>query len=165
MTPADPLSRARLAWRRAAIGLLFATATVFIGVSAVQIIPAVFGAGAKPLAPDSATGRECAKGLRDLEHALDRATEQAMVGGAAAGAHAAGSTNDDQEAALSAFRDRLRPEWDTQAAIADKCKASPHGAEAFAALARLRRADEGLVRRQAVEVLPLRRDVAAYLPR
>lgn len=66
------LARARLRGKRAALGVIFVVAAVFIGVSAWNIVPAVFGANLRPL-PASAAGtpdRTCAQGVRRLERGL-----------------------------------------------------------------------------------------------
>jgi hypothetical protein len=59
----------------------------------------------------------------------------------------------------------MQPEWAEQAAVATACASDPRGQDAFAALLRLKLAEEGFVRRQIVEIAPVRRDVRAYLPR
>ncbi|HEX8791111.1 MAG TPA: hypothetical protein VF765_09160 [Polyangiaceae bacterium] len=67
---ADPtaIARARLRGKRIALGVVITVAVVYIAASAVDIIPAVFGAVLHPL-PSAAPGtpaRACAEGLRRL---------------------------------------------------------------------------------------------------
>src|ERR1700722_16626206 len=73
--PGDARAHARLQGKRVALGLVSAVAVVFVALSAVQIVPAIFGVGATPL-PATAPGtdaRTCADGVRKLESALERA--------------------------------------------------------------------------------------------
>jgi hypothetical protein len=67
----DPVAHARLQGKRAALGAVIVVAVAFIGASAVQIIPAVFGARIRPI-PRGAAGAErtCAVGVRDLAGAV-----------------------------------------------------------------------------------------------
>jgi hypothetical protein len=107
--PSDAVSRARLQGKRAALSLVIVVAVLFIGASAAQIIPAVFGWQIRPLppAPVGTSTRTCADGIRALADAIDR------TGGAFA-------------------------EWDAAAYIARACAASSEGLDAWAALMRLR---------------------------
>jgi hypothetical protein len=152
-------ARARLRGKRAALAVVIVVAVAFIGASAAQIIPAVFGAGASPVpeGPAGSSARRCADGIRGLERALDRAAAQTIATGTAAAA-------DGDEAALAALRQGLSPEWDAEDAIRTDCAASREGVEAWAALERLRRGEEELARRARLELGPMRRDVAAHLP-
>lgn len=165
--------RARLRAKRAVLGVFIAVASVFIGLSALQIVPAVFGLGVTPLAglPDLSgpTPRGCSEGVRRLAAALDRAAARAVEargdevrsqGRVLEEKQAAA----DEEAALQSFRAALAPEWDGEEAVAALCKDDPRGEDAFAALLRLRLAEEHFLRKELVEIAPLRRDVAAYLP-
>jgi hypothetical protein len=81
--------------------------------------------------------------VRKLERALDRAVE------------AAGSPS---------FQARLQPEWAEEATVGQACRQSNEGIDAWAALARLRSAEEQLSPRAGAELEPLRRDVIAHLP-
>jgi hypothetical protein len=130
-------ARARLQGKRVALVAVIAVAVVFIGASAVQIIPAVFGAGITPLpaAPPGSAARACADGVRALLRQLD--TEP--------GAREAGD------------------EWDRTART---CEGSAEGLDAWAALMRLRSAERQTSgqRIDRAELAPLRRDVAAHLP-
>jgi hypothetical protein len=137
----DALARARLQGKRAALGVVIVVAVVFIGASAVQIVPAIFGAGVTPIpvSPSGSDPRVCAEGVRRLERALERAHDTA----------GSLSFGPDEERVRSA------------------CDKSPEGLDAWASLARLRSAEEQLAPAAgsaAAELEPLRRDVAAHLP-
>ena len=146
--------------RRLASRIVYASFLVlvvaFILSSALQIVSAVFGWGSERMATTAAatpTTRACGDGVARLSSALERAFAAAM-------------REDDDATALRVFEEARRPEW-TDATAADverSCAAAPHGTDAFAALMRLNLTEEAFVRRQVVEVAPLRRDVAAYLP-
>jgi hypothetical protein len=141
------LARAQLRGKRVALGVVIVAAVAIIGSSAVQIIPTVFGAGIEPIPPGApgSNERACAEGIRALARALERASDSA------------GSAS---------FVERLRPEWDRQAAVQGACAGARGGLDAWAALARLRSAEEQLApvpaRSSALE--PLRRQVEAHLP-
>jgi hypothetical protein len=146
-------ARARSEGKRIAHVIVISIAVAFIGASAVQIIPAVFGLDARPLpsapsvpsvpteaeVPGGSSERRCAGGIQALALGLDHAT-------------------------LGAWRDGVLPEWNTAADVERACAESPQGLDAWAALLRLRRAEEDVVLRGLAELAPLRRDVAARLP-
>ena len=140
----DPLARARLQGKRVALGLVFGATAWIIGTSALQIVPAVFGAGVTPLpsSPPGSPARTCAEGVQRMARALERASASA------------GS---------AAFGEQLSPEWDTEAAVQAACAATPEGQDAWASLARMRSAEEQLGPR-ASGVADLHRDVIAHLP-
>jgi|SRR5579859_5202395 len=144
--PADAATaRARLQGKRVALGIVFVAAFAIIGSSALQIIPAVFGAQIVPIpaAQPGTSERQCADGIRALYGALDRAAESA------------GS---------EAFATRLRPEWNDEGAVREACGRSSGGLDAWAALLRMRSAEEQLAARSPGELETLRRDVLAHLP-
>jgi hypothetical protein len=72
---ADPaaIARARLRGKRVALGIVITAAVVYIGASALDIIPAVFGAVMHPLpaAPPGTPARACAEGIRRLASTAD----------------------------------------------------------------------------------------------
>jgi hypothetical protein len=156
-TEADLVVRARLRGKRIGLGVVIAVAVSFIGASAVQIIPVVFGAdetalaAAAPASPE----RACALGLHGLLLALDRA-----------GARGLSRTRSrvDADSALTTFRQALSPEWDDVEAVAQQCASSHDGLDAWAAVERLRIGEEQAVRRSRLELTPLRDDVVAHLP-
>jgi hypothetical protein len=136
---------ARLRGKRVALGVVLFASFAIIGSSTLQIVPAVFGFGIVPL-PESLPGssaRTCAEGLQRLDQALDRAVE--------------GSAGVD-------FSARLRPEWEDKDAVQRACSESSQGLDAWAALARLRSAEEQLPPDGRGLLDPLRRDVRAHLP-
>jgi hypothetical protein len=141
----DDAARARLQGKRVFLGLILVVSLAIIGSSALQIIPAVFGAGVRPIpaAPPGSSARSCAEGVRKLERALDRAADSA------------GSAS---------FQAGLQPEWAEAPAVSQACSQSSEGIDAWAALARLRSAEEQLSPRGVAELEPLRRDVIAHLP-
>jgi hypothetical protein len=141
----DDAARARLQGKRAVLGVILVVSLVVIGSSSLEIIPAVFGAGIRPIpaAPPGSSARICADGVRKLERALDRAVDSA------------GSAS---------FPARLEPEWADAATVSQACGQSSEGIDAWAALARLRSAEEQLSPRAGAELEPLRRDVIAHLP-
>ena len=141
----DDGARARLQGKRVALGVVLVVSVALIGSSAMQIIPSVFGAGIRPIpaTPPGSSARTCADGVRKLERALDRA---------------------EDSAGSSSFQVRLQPEWAGAAAIEEACNQSSEGIDAWAALVRLRSAEEQLAPRPGSELEPLRRDVIAHLP-
>jgi hypothetical protein len=141
----DDAARARLQGKRAVLGVILVVSLALIASSAWQIIPAVFGAGIRPIpaAPPGSSARTCAEGILKLERALERAAD------------AAGSPS---------FQARLQPEWADEATVSQACGQSSEGIDAWAALARLRSAEEQLSAHAGDELEPLRRDVIAHLP-
>jgi hypothetical protein len=128
---------ARLRGKRIALGIVITAAVSFIGASALQIVPAVFGAGIRPLpsSPAGSSARVCAEGVHELLLAVGSA--------------------DPNKAAPP-------PEWER---VEHACGSSPEGLDAWAALMRLRSAAAQIARSgESVELDPLRRDVAAHLP-
>lgn len=131
---------ARKEGRRAAHLIVIAVAVLFVGASAAQIIPAVFGVGIQPIRSTSerSPDRACAEGIHLLAVGLDHANEEAWRG---------------------------LTEW-TRASgnVEPTCAKSGEGLDAWAALLRLRRAEEAVVVRAGAELAPLRHDVEAHLP-
>jgi hypothetical protein len=122
-------------------------AVVFIGLSCLQLVPDVFGAGVHPLAAGPAGSPEqvCARGIQKLSGALDRARSAAGGPG---------------------FEGALQPEWADAPQIQASCEKSSAGLDAWAALLRLRSAEQQLARSgDSLALLdPLRREVASHLP-
>jgi hypothetical protein len=144
--------------KRIALGSVITLTCVFIGASALQIVPAAFGTGVTPLplAPPGTPARVCADGVRSLAIAVDRASSQTLSLSASAA--------DDGDTALVLFRRNLAPDWDDTTRVEAACVSSPEGESAWAALLRLREAEQQLVRKGRVELRPLRADLAAHLP-
>jgi hypothetical protein len=158
----DDEAQARRGGKRVAHGIVLFIAMAFIGASAAQIIPAVFGLQSRAIAPATpgSPERACSDGVRSLALALDRAGKRAwsLLGRDEADA------DSSPKATLRAFRHGLFPEWDTEPSVEQACSKSHEGLEAWAALLRLRRAAEQIVVRDVTEILPLRHDFAAHLP-
>jgi hypothetical protein len=149
----EETQRAQLRGKRIVLTAFLGFTTVFVLVSTWQLMIGTFGMGTKPLGveldPDA---RACADGVRRMAGALDRGMASA-------------SSADSERTALAAFERSLAPEWDAEKAVAAQCESHPRGQDAFSALLRLRRSEEGFIRRQVVEIAPVRRDVQGYLPR
>jgi hypothetical protein len=161
MTDAPPpddatVTRARLQGKRVALGVVIAVALIFIGASAMQIIPAVFGFAITPVppAPPGSSARACADGMRRLLYALDGASAQALT-------QAAESA--DEAALQNRLRALLSPAWDTADEVRAACQASSAGLDAWAALMRMRSGVEQVARQGRIVLAPLRRDVLAHL--
>ncbi|MEO8801333.1 MAG: hypothetical protein ABI551_25815 [Polyangiaceae bacterium] len=123
-------------------------ATAFVVSSTWQLQRGVFGVTAKDgSAPPPPA---CVAGVSRLANALDRGVARA-------------STAADEGAALSSFANEARPDWNDLGLVEANCKASPTGKDAYAALLRLRTADESFLKRRVAELSPMRRDVDAYL--
>ncbi|MGO9837569.1 MAG: hypothetical protein ACLP1X_25540 [Polyangiaceae bacterium] len=70
--PDPATARAALQGKRVALGVVIAAAVIFILATALHVIPAVFGAWISPIRADDLRSADCARGLRELERALDR---------------------------------------------------------------------------------------------
>jgi hypothetical protein len=129
--------------------VVIAVAVTFVGASAVQIIPAVFGAGTRPIPPGApgSNARVCAEGVKTLL--------QGMADDAPRTVEAPG-------------------QGDAWGPAAEACGHSPEGLDAWAALLRLRdtraqlairtRSPESGRVRASAELDPLRQEVAEHLP-
>jgi hypothetical protein len=144
----DPtaIARARLRGKRIALGIVITVAVVYIGASAVDIIPAVFGVVMHPLpsAPPGTPARVCADGLRRLVSTAE-----------------AGGSEDDVQRACAASREGL----DAWAALerlrsAERQLARP----SRAGTARPARAGTEERSGSEQELQELRRQVLAHLP-
>jgi hypothetical protein len=151
--PALGLSaRYRRLGRRIVIVAFVLFVTAFVAVSAFEIIvPAVRGPGALSGGRAVLANGPCAEALDELTRAVDVAAARALT------ARAGGE-------ALEVFEQALRPSWDRAPEVVAMCEGEPRGSDAYAAVLRLRRAQEVFVQRQVAEIAPLRRDVSAYLP-
>jgi hypothetical protein len=155
------MNAARLRGKRVGLGIVTTVALAFIGASALQIIPAVFPAERPPgaAAPEGTPMRECARRVRSLALAIDRATANAWSSHAIVTADGAG-----EAPPLRVFRQALTPEWSDEAKVREICFESPEGAEAWAALVRMRSTVEQIIVRDFSDLLPLQHDFAAHLP-
>jgi hypothetical protein len=150
-------ARGRRTGRRVAQSVILGVAVAFIGSSAWQLIEAVFPAApaaASPGAPTDSAGRTCAEGVRRLAGALDRARE---------GATSSGGLMLPAEPTTEELWRAPSPEWDTASAVQRACTATSAGRDAWAALERLRSAQEQLAREGSAVLRPLRRELGAHL--
>jgi hypothetical protein len=148
---ADPTGDRTRRLTKRYVSLLFVSfAGVFVALSAYQLAVAVYGVGIQALPVQSMATLGCATELRGLVAAVDRAILSA-------------ARATDDAGATAAYRAALSPEWDAEPNVVAHCSSDGRGADAFAAVARFRRAGESFVRHQVIELAPLRQDVAAYL--
>ena len=135
----SPDASARRWGRRVAILFVIGVAMAFIGSSAAQIVPAVFGFGVRPLpsGPPGSSARTCAEGVRVLSQGLEGASHRGELPASA---------------------------WDTTGPVYRACAASPEGLDAWAALLRLRMTAEQVPHAGPRELDPLRRDLYEHLP-
>jgi hypothetical protein len=136
--------------RTAVYGMYVAFAAAFVLSSAGSVIWGLFGAEAAPTTAPA--GRACGAAIARLAQALDR------------GVAATSAARTDVDA-LARMRAALVPEWDAEADGAATCAEDPHGADAWAALLRLKRAEEGAVASRAAHTGSAHRELEAYLPR
>jgi hypothetical protein len=130
--------------------LFVGVVSVFIVITTAQLGLGVFGKTASRAGAGGAPPAACIAGISRLTPALDRALGTA-------------SPIADDSAALAAFAAATLPEWNDSQNIESACIATPEGKDAFAAVLRLRRAEEALLHRDVAELSPMRRDVEAYL--
>jgi hypothetical protein len=120
---------------------------VFIVITTTQIARGVFGKGAtKSNAPPPA----CVAGISRMNGALDRAV-------------ASTAQINDAHGVNAAFANAVKADWADSDQVQSDCAGTPEGQDAFAALLRLRRAEESSLERHVAEVSPMKRDVEAYL--
>jgi hypothetical protein len=136
---------------RSIVSALFVgVVSVFIVITTAQLGLGVFGKTASKAGAGVAPPAACIAGISRLTPALDRAL-------------GASSPIADDSAALAAFAAATLPEWNDSQNIESACSTTPEGKDAFAAVLRLRRAEEALLHRDVAELSPMRRDVEAYL--
>jgi hypothetical protein len=151
----DPYGPARRRGKRAANAFVLGLAVLFVASSAWQLVGTLFLGSGGPVTGAPVDGA-CAAGLRGLTAALDRA-------GGAAIAWPRGAEVPPVDDVVGLFRHGLSPEWDRAEAVQASCSSSESGKNAWATLARLRSAEEELVRQGQAGLGPLRRDLAAHL--
>lgn len=134
---------------RVVYGVFVVFTAVFVGGLIYEVAVQVF-AGDAP--KTEALAADCARGVRALEGAVNRGI-------------AAGLGGDDVEVdvAVSRYRGTRDEEWKKMDAVASACAGEPRGKEALAALARLDRQAEGVVRRQTAELRAVRREVDSFI--
>ena len=133
---------------RVVYGAFVGITTVFVGGLIFEVAMQVF-AGETPKV--EALAADCAQGVKTLEGAVNR--------GIAAGL----GTDGDADDAVARYRGARDEEWKRLDAVAASCAAQPRGKEAMAALARLDRQAEGIVRRQTAELRVVRREVDSFI--
>jgi hypothetical protein len=148
----DAGAKAGRTGKRVAFAIYGAMSAAFILSTTYQLTVEAHGLRAAPLATRRGAGEACAAVLRPMTVALDRA--------AAAAASAGGEAKAEQS-----FSAAILPEWSTAgvAVATTTCGGDPLGADALAAVLRLREARERALRRTAGELAPTRQDVAEYL--
>jgi hypothetical protein len=167
---ADPtdaaLARARLQGRRVAHGTIIVIAVLFIAASTSQIVGAVFAPGAAaPAEPGP-----CALGVRRLALALDRgcaAGDDVSESGPDGSLEAAGGGSPGHRPGEERGHKDRHEEWGPWSeanAVARACLEASGGLDAWAALERMRVAQQQLARRDRSDLEPLERDVSAHLP-
>ena len=134
---------------RVVYGAFVAVTAVFVGGLIYEVATQVF-AGEAPKV--EALAADCAQGVKSLEAAVNR--------GIAAGL---GSDGVDVDDAVARYRGKRDEEWTRLDRVATACAAQPRGKEAMAALARLDRQAEGVVRRQTAELRAVRREVDSFI--
>lgn len=134
---------------RVVYGFYVIFTAVFVGGLIYEVAVQVF-AGDAP--KTQALAADCARGVRTLEGAVNR--------GIAAGL---GGEDGDVDIAVSRYRGTRDEEWKRMDAVASACASEPRGKEALAALARLDRQAEGVVRRQTAELRAVRRELDSFI--
>ena len=130
--------------RRAGTALYAVVVGGFTVVCAAQIIFQVWGPRDGPPAPV-----DCRTGVKRLVLAVRRARQagEAETGG--------------ERAAVTRFREALRPEWDWRPALGRACQGDRKALRALGATDRLRYAEEHAVRYESVDLARRRRRVSS----
>jgi hypothetical protein len=126
----------------------------FITFTAVFVVLLIWEVARQVFAETPLRGAQlsepCTKGLYDLYAGVDLGM-QAGVGLL------------DADLAVDRYRHARDETWNRKDEIDRKCNADPHWEDAMAALARLDRQAEGIVRRETVELLAVRREVDSFI--
>lgn len=132
---------------RLVYGAFVAVTTVFVGSLIVEVASQVFSDAPR----GEALSPECARGVRELYAGVN----QAIPAGLAA---------EDVDDAVSRYRHaRDEAGWQKRDAVTATCTGEARGAEALAAVARLDRQAETMVRRQTVELRAVRHEVDSFI--
>ena len=149
MSASSQPDQARERGRRALLAGYWLVVVSFVALPAAsvarQLWPSASESGGKP-------NTNCALGLVDLASAIERARETATREGSSG-----------EDAALSAFRRALEPEWNRYPALVDACRSNEQQSQTLSLLHRLRYTEEKAVRRDAADLAPLRADVLRRL--
>lgn len=131
---------------RLVYGPFVAFTAVFVGSLIVEVASQVFSDGP----PSGALSAACARGVRDLEEAVNVAIPAGLSGA-------------DVDDAVARYRRTRDERWASRDAIAATCAGEPRGVEALAAVARMDRQAEAVVRKQTVELRAVRREVDSFI--
>lgn len=131
---------------RVVYGSYVALTTVFVGLLIVEVSGQVFAE--EP--PGAALSPACASGIKELYGGVDRG----IVVGLGA---------EDVDLAVARYRQTRDDEWKGKAAVEAACAADPRGSDAMAALARLDRQAEAVVRKQTTALRAVRREVDSFI--
>lgn len=143
MPPAKPLFRTR----RLVYGAYVGATLLFVGPLATEIAGQIW-AGEHPRT--EGLSEPCARGVDGLYRAVDLAIR-------------AGLGAEDADTAVERYRRARDEAWRDKDQVETTCKGDGVGLDAMAALARLDRKAEGLVRRQATELMTVRREVDSFI--
>ncbi len=148
----EATSKGGRAGKRIAFAVYGTLSAAFILSTTYQLTVEAHGLRAAPLETHGAPSMACGAQLRPMTVALDRGAESAASAGS-------------ESKAEQAFSAAILPEWSAAqtAAATATCESDPLGADALAAVVRLRQARERAVLRSANELAPARHDVAEYL--
>jgi hypothetical protein len=149
------IDRGRTLGRKYTLVVFVTLAAGFIFMTTLQIVFAVFGVGAAPLAtagePGVIVSGSCEAELRTMTAAVERAI-------------LASATAPDEDRAAAGYDAALAPEWNEGRGVEARCAATERGVDAYATVLRFRAVGKELARRHARELGPLRKDLAVYLP-
>lgn len=143
MTPPSPDRRVT----RLVYGAFVVLTTIFVASLIFEVASQVFADDAPKV---EALSPACASGVRDLYAGVN----QGIPAGLAA---------EDVEAAVTRYRAARDEAWKQKDGITATCGAEPRGADALAAVARLDRQAETVIRRQTVELRAVRREVDSFI--
>jgi hypothetical protein len=138
--------RAKKRVNRVVYGVFVTLAAAFIISNVAQIAMQVFSTKGSGRLPTPT----CAAGLRELTAAVDRGLAAA----------AAAPNADDAE---RRYAQAKAPEWNRRTEIEHTCTEDAVGTDAMAAVTRLDRAAQGVVRKGATELAPVRREVDSFI--
>lgn len=139
--PEKTPSQAKERMRRIALGSVALLAVAVTTIASAQILLAVFSP------PGAGGAASCRVGVRALLTGVERARGQAAARG------------EGEQAALTAFRRALEPEWSHAAAVLASCRRTKdrEALGAFRQVELLRYAEERAVRYEALDLSRLRR--------
>ena len=128
-------------------GAYVALTTAFVAALVLEVASQVFGDDAPRV---EALSPECAGAVRELYTGVNRGITDGLGG-------------EDADVAVRRYRDARDEAWKNKDTVAATCAGEPRGTDAIAALARLDRRAEGLVRRHTIELGTVRREVDSFI--